>query len=129
MTVAIRYVPFDLTLSPRGDIAAPVHTRVPLEDCLLRQVTLRVPPGPLGTVGWYVEAAGTPIVPWEMNAGYVIANDEALAFDVNVEVSNGLTIVAYNLGQYSHTLYFRFVLTPISIAGADRGRITPIVFG
>ncbi len=129
MTVAVRYVPFNLTLQPGGTVAAPVSTPVPLEDCLLRRIEVRVPPGPLGTVGFYVTAAGTPIMPWEANAGYLNLNDETVGFDVNTEIGNGLVIVAYNVGQYAHTLYFRLIMTPITLAGASIGRVTPITFG
>lgn len=123
MTVASRFYPFNLVLPAGVLVTAPVTTKVPLEDILLRRVDVRIPPGPRGSVGFYILLQGTPIVPWGNPPVWIIGDDEPLSFPVNTEDNGGVSIVAFNIGAFVHTLYFRFLGTPMGLVPAA----TPIV--
>lgn len=117
MTVAKRTYQYPLTCLVGSTPTAPLSVIIALPDIVMSEVAVRVPPGPLGQVGFYVTQAGTPIVPFGLPATFLIFNDEYQRFPVNTEIANGIGVTYYNMGQWPHTLYFRFTGTPVSLQG------------
>ena len=88
----------------------------PLVFPSLEVVTLnyRMPPGPLGHVGWQLgDSAGDIIVP--TNGGFIIDDNEEQDWDLYDAIQTGAwTFTAYNTGVYDHTVYLRFFCIPLT---------------
>lgn len=88
---------------------------------VVRKLSVRVPPGPRGEVGFAVGAAGVPIIPYNAGA-YVVANDETIPWEADgYHDSGSWTCFAYNTGRYVHVLEFRF---EVDLPGERAGPIT-----
>lgn len=118
MTVRQRYVDVNVTTPPGTTVAARQTTDVTLGDVKLTRVDVRIPPGPSGLVGISVVFNGVSLVPWAPNPIYLIGDDEHFGVPVNTEVTAHLQIFTYNLDIYPHTVYFRFLVTPMSLLQA-----------
>jgi len=126
MTVQDRYMPVNVTTPAQTPIDDPLVTELDLGDVLLRRVSLRVPPGPSGLVGAYIDQAGTQIWPWGTEPAWFIGDNDLVDVPIGTEVDQGITIVTYNLDYNPHTLYFRFLATPISLV-TNSSSVVPIV--
>lgn len=113
MAITKRYGSLNVTVPAGTQPGAPLLTPWNVGDVWLYNVSVRIPPGHFGTTGFYVTWAGTVVVPWSTGPNWINGDDENPSFDVNEEIGNGLTIVAYNQGVWAHTFYFQFAYVPI----------------
>ena len=107
---------------PAGTLqTAPVRINTRFEPFTVSQVTVRIPPGPLGQMGFRIATSGVQVVPW--NAGsWIVANDEFLEFPAtNWPDSGDWAVFGYNTGVFAHTIYVTFYLDPVT------GRAVPPV--
>ena len=120
---------FAVTVPAGTAIAAPQVTALRMPARIVRNVRVRVPPGPAGEVGWAVGAAGVRVLPW--GAGeWIIANDEAIEWPLDGQITSGAwQLQAYNTGTYPHTLYLTFQLDPPQGAGRAGQLFAPLVVG
>lgn len=96
---------------PAGTLStAPQVTDLSMPARLVREVRVRIPPGPAGTVGFALAASGVAVVPW--NAGqWLVGNDETIVLPLADQITSGAwQLRAYNVGVFAHTLYVTFLL-------------------
>lgn len=100
---------FDLTM-PVGTVVA---------------VSVRVPPGPRGEVGFALGAAGVAVLP-ENPGGWIVTDDETIPWDTEDQISSGAwELLAYNTGQYDHSIYVRIWANPVA-AGVSGTVLQPV---
>lgn len=101
---------FDVTV-PAGTLAsAPQVTDLTMPARIVRQVDIRIPPGPRGEVGFALGAARQAVIPY--NPGqWIIGDDEVITWPLEGQIDSGAwQAILYNTGAYPHTLEFRFHL-------------------
>ena len=114
MAVEIRA--FAVTVEPGSSSSAPVSFDVSFPPRVVRRVEVVVPDGPRGNVGFQVGAGGSGLL-FPANGGFFITNNETVIWDLETGITSGSwQVIAYNAGQYSHTLFFRFLLDPVPSA-------------
>jgi hypothetical protein len=126
MTVNNRYMPVNVATPAQTAVSAPQSTSLALGDVLLRRIDLRIPPGPSGLVGVYIEQAGTQIWPWGTLPTWITGDNDEFSVPIGTEIDNGVSIVTYNLDYNPHTLYFRFLVTPVSLVSNPAAAV-PVV--
>ena len=111
MTVAL-IQSFAVTVPAATAIATPQLTGLTLQKMQVSWVEWRVPPGPNGTVGFYLSSHGAQMLPWAVGtAAWIIANDESEHWDLVDQMDSGdWQLTAYNTGNFPHTIQIRFGL-------------------
>lgn len=87
---------------------------------IVRELDIRVPPGPRGEVGFAIGAAGQPVIPVEPGA-YIVTDDEKIPWPLDGFWDSGSwTFFGYNTGRFPHTIEIRFLvdLSQTVVAGA-----------
>ena len=124
MSAPVKQVrPFTVTVPAGTAQATPQVTPLPLEDYWrIVWVEMEVPPGPRGTMGFYVAASKTPILPFApaVNPQFFTMDNRMPRYDLDPDTEiQDLSLVAYNVDNYPHTVYLRFGLTiapaPVSV--------------
>lgn len=93
-------------------INAPATIDVSFPARTVDGVTVVVPAGANGAVGFQVLNSGLPVIPYNGD-GWVIASQEVITWPLTGQITSGSWQVAgYNLGKYDHTVYLRFLLSP-----------------
>jgi len=105
---------------------SPLITQVNLGDVMLHKVRIRIPPGHSGQTGIQIRLGSNTIIPWNDATKFIVGNDDRLEFDYEDEVTTGLTIATYNVGNYPHTFYVTFVNTPISLSQVQTNAVQPV---
>lgn len=91
---------------------------------IVRELDIRVPPGPRGEVGFAIGAAGQPVIPVEAGA-YIITDDEKIPWSLDGFWDSGSwTMFAYNTGRFPHTIEVRFLVDVPQEATAAAGLVT-----
>lgn len=122
--MADRIEPFAVTIPANTPIAAPLVTDTDFADGIVTHITITVPPGPSGFVGFKFTHMGGPVIPYT-GANYFIADDRVIEWDLtNMPTATGWQLVAYNTDVYPHTLYIEYHINEIVDALPAR---TPIV--
>lgn len=99
---------FDVTVPAGTAKAAPQVTDLAMPVRRVDQVTVRIPPGPGGEVGFQLAAADMQMIPVNTGA-WVVADAEVIPWRfVNLIESGAWQMIAYNTGNYDHTLQVRF---------------------
>lgn len=101
---------FDVTV-PAGTLkAAPQVTNLGIPPRDVREIEVIIPPGPRGVVGFQLAAAGQQMLPYEPGA-FFVSDHEKIAWPVEEQITSGAwQLIAYNTGQYPHTLEVRFLV-------------------
>jgi hypothetical protein len=103
--------PLTVTVAANTPIDTPTIVPWPLADANLDFIDIIVPDGHSGQTGVAVFWSGTQIVPWG-NDTWIVANDEKIHVPVNSYITiSGLSVYAYNLGQFEHSFYLRAHVT------------------
>lgn len=107
---------FEVTI-PAGTLqSAPQITDLAMPPRMVTSVEIRVPSGPRGLVGFQLGAADAQMIPATPGA-FVVTDDEVIVWPLENYIDSGAwQCIAYNLGQYDHTLRFRFLCTVIDSA-------------
>src|SRR6266704_4090991 len=121
--MAAEFRSFTVTLNPGSTPAAPVLTNLAIPPRVVDKITIRVPPGPSGAVGFAIAAAGVPIIP--QNAGqFIVADNEVIELPLVGYITSGAwQLLGYNQGAWPHSLQVRFDL---SLIGANTAPV-PVV--
>jgi hypothetical protein len=122
--VADRIEPFSVPI-PAGTLtSAPLVTDLDFADGEVVHITIIVPPGPSGFVGFQFTHLGGPVIPYTGN-NFIIADDQRFEWDVsNMPSATGWQMRAYNTDIFQHTLYVIFMIDEIPVGIPPR---TPIV--
>lgn len=115
MALVKHYSPFNPTVPAGTTQDAPYVVEWDEGDVWLYGIQLQIPPGNSGLAGIGFAVAGTPVVPWGVDQGYITGDDNYFEYDVGVEVGNGLTVIMYNADIWDHNFQVRFVNNPISL--------------
>lgn len=107
---------FQVTVPITATPALPSIFDVSFPPRVVTQLQITVPPGPNGLAGFRFTSGGLPVIPINPGA-WLVASDERINWDLSNQLTTGAwQIMAYNLGGYPHTLYFRFLLDLIPVA-------------
>lgn len=95
--------------TPAGTaLASPQTTSVAIPVRIVRRITIKVPPGPAGHLGFQVAANGTAIIPVN-GTSWIVTDNEDIVWDVTQLIESGaFQIRSYNTGIYPHTIEIRF---------------------
>lgn len=100
---------FSATIPAGTPKSAPVTVAMVMPVRIVEHITITVPPGPRGEVGFALAAAGTVYLP--SNAGGFLVADNAV-FDWPVEdmiESGAWQLIGYNTGYFDHTIEVVFL--------------------
>lgn len=101
---------FSVTVAAQTPIATPQVTALTMPARIVRSVRVRIPPGPLGSVGWALGAAGVAVLPYNAGA-WIIGDDEVIDWTLEGQIDSGAwQLIAYNTGLQAHTLQVIFGL-------------------
>jgi len=115
------------TTTPHGTaLATPLVTDIPLLTIQLHSVRVRMPPGPLGNLGFAFHNADAQIIPYSTTPSYVIGDDEVWEFVYAATVGVMLALWTYNTGSYDHELLYEIDYTPIAASSVVAGGITVV---
>lgn len=101
-------------LQPGFTPSNPGRVLLSMGDVYAYEVEIDIPPGPKGQVGFYLEYAGTPLVPHSNTPHWIVVDDYQRTFPLDTELGSSLVFVYYNLGVWQHNAYLRFTATPIA---------------
>lgn len=108
-------------LTPAGvQKAAPLITPMAMPPRIVREIEIRVPPGPNGELGFAIGMAGQAIIPF--NAGeWIVTSDEIVKWQFDTPLNSGAwQCQSYNTGNYPHTIQIRFYLDLV-VVGSTPG--------
>lgn len=113
---------------PHGTLqTAPITTELEMPPRVVRQINIRVPPGPRGEMGFQIGASGVQVIPHNVGQ-YLVLDDESLSWQLDNQIdSGGWEISGYNNGDYDHTIHIRFLVDPVTEQAAP-GQTQPIQF-
>lgn len=83
---------------------------------IVDEIEVVVPPGPRGEVGFQLASGGVQIVP--ATAGqFFVTDSEVIHWPLEAQIDSGAwQLIAYNTGQFNHTLEVRFLVRPTGTA-------------
>lgn len=118
---------FSITIPVGTTQGANWSVKMDMPPRTVRQIDIRVPPGPRGEMGFQIGASGVQIIPH--NEGqYLVVDDETISWPLDNQIdSGGWELFGYNQGQYDHTVYIRFLVDPVT-EQATPGQTQPIQF-
>jgi hypothetical protein len=109
MTVQVRE--FAVTIPAGTPKATPVTINTRFEPLAVDKIDIRVPPGPLGQMGFQIASSRQQVIPWNAGA-FVVANDDSLSFPSTSYPNSGdWQVIGYNTGAFDHTIYVTFFLS------------------
>lgn len=120
---------FAVTIPSGTAVSAPQVTTLSMPPRVVRSVTVRIPPGPRGEVGFAIGAAGTAVLP-RGDAQWIVDDDQEVSFDLTTPVDSGAwQLRAYNTGSFAHTLYVRFAVDLPGAGSPTPSNTAPVVAG
>lgn len=119
--MTIQTYSFTVTCPAGTTKANAILTNLTMPTREVREIEVRVPPGPNGEMGFAIAFAGQNIIPF--NAGeYVVTNDEVIPWELtNYPTSGAWQIRMYNTGAYDHTVQVRFYVDLVAAADSPPG--------
>lgn len=124
--MADRIEPFQVVVSAGTTQAAPQVTPLLFEDGIVTKLTITVPPGPSGLVGFQIRHKGSQIIPYTGNR-FIVADSRVIEWDLSAfPIASGWQVAAYNLDIFNHTLYFEFLIDELPAAEAAPVALLPI---
>jgi hypothetical protein len=108
--MALQSIIFAVTVPTTATAASPQATNIALGPRLVRAIDIVVPTGVNGVVGFRLGLAGQSVIPanagaWDVTSGEVVHHELS-----NLPNSGAWQLIAYNSGQYPHTLQVRFTV-------------------
>lgn len=114
--MAKRILPFTVTTGTQFTPANPQVTPLSFASADVVQIDIMVPPGPAGFLGFYVGNGGGQFIP-EGQGIWITPDDVYLTFPIEGAPDNGnWSLVSYNLGNYSHTIYLFFHVNNLDLS-------------
>lgn len=101
---------FEVTCLPGVQATDPQITDLIMPVRQVTNIRVRVPMGPLSSMGFAIGANGVPIFPYASDV-FVVADDETFSWDVINQIDSGAwQAIMYNHGSYPHTIYIYFTV-------------------
>ncbi|MGH3180334.1 MAG: hypothetical protein ACRDOE_00265 [Streptosporangiaceae bacterium] len=108
MAVEVRV--FHVVLAPGDSVGVPHVVALTFPPRLVSRIQVLVPPGPRGTVGFALGAAGVAVLPSEAGT-FIVADGETIDWPLSRQIESGAwELFAYNAGVFAHTLEVRFLV-------------------
>ena len=108
--------------------SAPVTDDLGFTDWDVEHITLRVPPGPAGNLGFYLANNGQPWVPRALRE-WLILDDMKVEIDpTGYPTGTGWQITGYNTGAYDHTVIALFHVNPVATPGERAPNLPALTF-
>lgn len=99
---------FAVTVPAGTPQSAPHVQNTPFPSMTVSRISVRIPPGPLGTVGFMVTMNGEAVIPIN-GAEWIVANDERITWDLaDLPNSGQWQVTAYNTGAFDHTIHIDY---------------------
>lgn len=90
-----------------GNVFLPRVTNIAIPARTVRQIDVRVPPGPRGELGFALGAAGVTVYPTGP-IQFVVTDDELVQIPLTDAINSGAwQVFTYNTGIYPHTIEVR----------------------
>lgn len=106
MAVDIRH--FTATIAAGTPVSAPAVINVAMPPRVVRQIDWRVPPGPMGTLGWQIAMGGVIVFPVGSDQ-FVVADNQSGEWPItNAADSGAWQVIGYNTGANPHAVYLVF---------------------
>lgn len=116
--MALQIKPYALVIPAGTAIATPLTFVTDVSPYIVSAVSVVVPDGPNGAVGFRFTSGGLAMVPASAT-DWIVASGETLEWGMAGQVESGAwQVVAYNTGNYPHTIYVRYFLDLIARAAA-----------
>lgn len=101
---------FPVTIPAGTPQAAPQKTDLTMPTRVVDTIEVLVPPGPRGEVGFQLASKGVAFIP-RNTQNYIVTDDERIEWPVEGMMDSGAwQLIAYNTGQFAHTVYVRFLV-------------------
>jgi hypothetical protein len=108
--MAVQIRPFALTVPAQTLAVAPVTFPTDLGYYTVSAVSVVLPPGLNGLVGFRFTSGDLAMVPASAT-DWIIGSGETLEWSMSGQIETGAwQVVAYNTGIYDHTIYVRYFL-------------------
>lgn len=106
-------------------IAAPFTQQLVMPAVIVVSIGILVPPGPRGTMGFSIGAAGVAVIPAAPGTWFVV-DDYADEWPLENQISSGAwQFFGYNTGQFVHTVYLRFMVNLPQLQAAAQPQALP----
>jgi hypothetical protein len=103
--MAGRLYTFQCTVPASTAITSPATFSLAIPSGSSVSVTVRIPPGPRGEVGWQLYYGGSLAFPYQTGT-WLVADDAVVTIEPPADMTSGAwRLSAYNTGTYPHTLY------------------------
>jgi len=109
---------FTRTIPANTPTTALVTIPLGLSNYEIESVDLEVPPGPMGTMGFYVSRSGQQWIPYEAGE-FIVWDDRFDNWPLTAQpTGQGWEITGYNLDIYDHDVVMRFHVNPLTVVAA-----------
>lgn len=104
---------FQVTIPHGTQVAANWTQPLTFPPRIVERITVLVPPGPRGMMGFAIGAAGVPVLPVNQGA-WIVTDDDKIDWPLEDQIDSGAwQLFGYNTGAYDHTIYLTFQLRPV----------------
>lgn len=118
-----------VTTIPAGTpVASPWVEQLGFTDWEVERIDLIVPPGPAGTMGFYLANNGIPWVPRALSEWLVFDDHKLEVTPTGYPTGTGWEIVGYNLGAFDHDVIALFHVNPIPSPGERQANLPVLTF-
>lgn len=101
--------------------AAPLQFSLAFAPQVVDEVEIVVPPGPRGEVGFQLGTSGSQIIP-ATPGQYEVTDNEVIHWPLDGQMDSGAwQLIAYNTGQFNHTIGVRFLTSILPSQVAPSG--------
>lgn len=111
---------YTLTVPANTPSTAPLVKSTSFPERRVDAISVIVPPGPSGQVGFCVLVGGVRVIPYDSDL-WIVTAGESITWPLERQPTSGAWSVAgYNTGTNAHSVYFRFLLSlvpPPTVAG------------
>lgn len=106
---------YDFTIPAGTPTDAPAVLVMSFPPRIVQAIQVVVPPGPSGLVGFRILAGGAPVIPYDP-ADWIITSAENITWPMESYPTSGAwQAQGYNTGSQDHTVYFRFLVEPVTM--------------
>lgn len=97
---------------PAGTLqAAPATFDIGFPPRVVDTVELVIPPGPSGSLGFYIANSGVRVIPYDSD-DWLVMSGEKVSWPLDGYIDSGAwELHAYNTGVLDHAIYVRFLLS------------------
>lgn len=113
------------TIPAGTTLAAPIKADMSFDPATVETITVIIPPGPSGLVGFQLWVKGGQAIPANQG-GWVIGDDRTITWQLaSLPDSGAWQLVGYNLDIYDHIIYVEFqVASNAAVAAASDAEAT-----